>query len=559
MLVLQVLQGPDRGQRFSLPEGEPQLIGRSSEALPIVDDTVSRRHAELTPDDDGWYLNDLQSANGTFLNGVQIHERTRLSAGDQIKCGSTLLLFTLASGSPPPTEAIRLFEDGDLDVTVEGRTDPNADSMILAAPDPVRAARDHLRIVYAVAELMASGSGQRELLEAVMDLVFAEFRPDRGFILLGSDPASALDPVVVRYRERPKTVDEGRIPVSRTIIDHVLTRREGVLSTNAMNDNRFRSGDSVADYGIRSAICIPIVAGPRTFGVIQIDSQLAQFTFTDAQLELLSAVGRMTGVAMVSSEQVETRIQTERLAAMGQTVATLSHSIKNILQGLRGGADAVELALNRGDLDLAREGWPILMRNLDRILTLTVNMLAFSRQTTVEADLVDSATVVHEATDLIARHCEHAGIALIHDLDDDAPPVPLDASGVHQALMNLLFNAVEAAPAKRGIVTVATNYDAAAHELHIAVTDNGPGMDTATAARACDAFMSTKGQRGTGLGLAVARKIMEEHGGRLVIDSAPGAGTTVTLVAPTGGGVTSAADTQLPQPIDEDPLAEEWE
>src|SRR5688572_24042439 len=97
VLVLHILQGPDRGKKFELPAHEPQLIGRSSEALPISDTTVSRRHAELTPDDGRWFLRDLKSANGTWVNGRRIiDERVQLAPGDQIRCGSTLLVFAVS-------------------------------------------------------------------------------------------------------------------------------------------------------------------------------------------------------------------------------------------------------------------------------------------------------------------------------------------------------------------------------------------------------------------------------------------------------------------------------
>src|SRR5262245_46412909 len=369
VLVLHILQGPDRGKKFELPAHEPQLIGRSTEALPITDTTVSRRHAELTPDEGRWYLRDLESANGTFINGRKItEERVQLSPGDQIRCGSTLLVFAVApdekrnGGSPISMMPPEMF-----DVTVERQMASDAATMISAAADPVRAAADHLRVIYALTALTASTIDRQELLEKVMDLIFSEFRADRGFILLQERPTDRPDPAVVRYKVRPKTLDEGRIPVSRTIVQHTLERGEGILSTNAMNDDRFRSGDSVRDYGIRSAICVPIRTAERTFGVIHIDSSLASFSFTPQQLRLLNAVGQHTGLALQSAEALNQMMRTERLAAMGETVASLSHSIKNILQGLRGGADAVELALKKKDLKLAEEGWPILARNLDRI------------------------------------------------------------------------------------------------------------------------------------------------------------------------------------------------
>jgi len=184
----------------------------------------------------------------------------------------------------------------------------------------------------------------------------------------------------------------------------------------------------VRDYGIRSAICVPITAGERVFGVIQIDSQIANFTFTENQLQLLNAIGQHTGLAMLSAELVQTRVRTERLAAIGQTVASLSHSIKNILQGLRGGIDAVELALRKNDHGLAQEGWPIVTRNLDRIFNLTLNMLAYSRQSNLEIEFVDANALVIELSEMLGAECDRRQIGLLHDLADDLPPVPLDVS-----------------------------------------------------------------------------------------------------------------------------------
>src|SRR5688572_27385298 len=119
VLVLQILQGPDRGKKFELPAHEPQLIGRSSEALPITDSTVSRRHAELTPDDGRWYLRDLESANGTFVNGQRIKERVLLSPGDQIRCGSTLLAFAVTQDEDQRSSPVALMPAEAFDVTVE--------------------------------------------------------------------------------------------------------------------------------------------------------------------------------------------------------------------------------------------------------------------------------------------------------------------------------------------------------------------------------------------------------------------------------------------------------
>jgi len=564
VLVLQVIQGPDRGKVYELPANEPQLIGRSSEALPISDTTVSRRHAELTPDDGRWYLRDLESANGTFVNGHRIAERVQLQAGDQVRCGSTLFVLSSAR-EDRKTTPIDVLPDEVFDINVQNtamsKAASNDDSMVLGSPDPSAAASGHLRLIYKLTELTATILDREELLNRVMELIFAQFQPDRGFIVLLKDADAAPEQAVVRYRTRPKSVDEGRIPVSRTIIRHALQNREGVLSTNAMDDTRFRSGDSVYEYGIRSAICVPILAGERIFGVIHIDSSLANFTFTEPQLHLLTAIGQHTGLALRSVEAVDARMHNERLAAIGQTVASLSHSIKNILQGLRGGADAVELAINREDLSLAREGWPILARNLDRIYTLTANMLAYSKPRELEIELTDVHKLIREVMELMQRRCDEKSVALLFDPAEHMPPIPTDVDALHQALMNLLTNALEAVPAKKGAISIASEYDASEHEARITVADNGPGVPETMRESIFEPFHSTKGQRGTGLGLSVSRKIVREHGGDLVLAepaSANGAaGATFIVSLPVDRSGFDLGDTSLPRPLASEEINEQ--
>ena len=103
MLALHVAAGPDAGKRFLLPDTEPQLIGRSTEALGSTDPSVSRRHAELTPSGGRWHLRDLHSTHGTWLNGQRIEARAELRAGDVIRCGATEFhVQAVDSASPAP-------------------------------------------------------------------------------------------------------------------------------------------------------------------------------------------------------------------------------------------------------------------------------------------------------------------------------------------------------------------------------------------------------------------------------------------------------------------------
>lgn len=530
MLILNVIQGPGKGRRFELPSNEPQMIGRSSEALPLRDPTISRRHAELTPDDGKWFIRDLDSTNGTFVNGLPVTSRYELQVGDEVRTGSSVLLF----GREEVTchREVFVFEPTAADVSVDGEVPSSEDSMIMAVPEPREAAQFQLKVLYELTKLIGSATDQDQLLERVMDVIFAYIQADHGAILLGTSPADTPNPSVTRHRQRPKDAQPIPIAVSQTIVKYALEREVGVLSSNAMSDKRFASGESVHSLGIRSVLCAPITFKDRRFGVIYLDSNVANYTYTDDQLHLLTAIGVQTGLALANAEMYVERLQRERLAVVGETVASLSHSVKNILQGMRGGADLVELGLRKDSNKLMTSGWRIVARNLERIYELTMNMLAFSKQSKAEPEMLNLAPLLEEIVALVQKQYDGKQVALLVDLAEDLPPAPLDAAGIHQAVLNLLSNALDAAEPKVGAVTLICSYEAARQSIRIQVRDNGVGIHWENLKRLFQPFHSTKGLRGTGLGLVVTKKIVEEHGGRVMVDSTPGKGSTFTIMLP---------------------------
>ena len=562
MLVLTIIQGPDKGRIFELPDDEPQLLGRSSEALPLSDSTVSRRHAEMTPDGGQWFVRDLGSQNGTWVNGVRIEGRIKLKPGDQVRTGATLLIFGRGVGAP--THSPVRFTREHINDRVERTLASNEDSVILSEPEPRQAAADHLRIIYKLTTLTTQIPDRQRLLEGVMDLVFGEFKPERGCIMMldapqpgdtadesdappRPDPAAKPRPAVVRYAIDPAKLSDTEPPmdIPRSILQHALIKGEGVLlgggSGHKHAASGFKAGDSVMQLSIRSAVCSPIRFRDRTFGAIYIDSSLANYSFTAEQLALLNAVGQHTGLALANSELYAQKLHAERLAAMGETVASLSHSVKNILQGLRGGADVVEMGLKKDDLKVARGGWGILKRNLDRIMGLTMNMLAYSRPRTLEVELVKVGPLLEDCASLLKDRCTAKGVTLLIDVDADLPPIPMDSGQMHQALMNLMTNAVEAVAPQVGNVTVRAQFFPAGGrsklisplgEAHISVIDNGPGIAPEMSGRIFEPFFTTKGLRGTGLGLAVTKRVAELHHGRVELKSSPNRGTTFTFILP---------------------------
>src|SRR5207247_2353152 len=197
-----VLQGPDKGRRFELPDA-PALVGRESRQLPLSDNTVSRRHAELVPGDDGWVLRDLGSSNGTYINGLRVTNRYTLKLGDQVRVGRTLMVFGAQKGVTKGRGGdVNLASEMDgMDASIMHTVASNDDSMVLAVPEPAAAAMNNLKILYQLGAALGSSFDIQQVLEVVMDLVFEHVKADRGIVLLTDGKSGEPVPRVVRTRE----------------------------------------------------------------------------------------------------------------------------------------------------------------------------------------------------------------------------------------------------------------------------------------------------------------------------------------------------------------------
>ena len=558
MPALTVIQGPDQGKAFDL-NGETLIIGRDPACdVALRDPGISRHHARLELKGNRYVLKDAGSANGTFINGLRITE-SALQTGDQIRVGNTVLAMGL-----PPAESAPVEHRGlPIRVDTEGKVDSSIMATAAASGDPhlafaggenlteMRTSIVGLAALYRIAEMLAHDYDIDHLLAGVMDMIFDVVDADRGFILLRDERTGAMVPKAIRYREElleqirreqsaegPRPVplegaaEKSLITVSRTIINYVLARGEGVLSTNAMQDQRFEEGESVQDFGIRSAIAVPIKSRFRVLGIIHVDTHVSQGQFSQDDLKLMAAIGSQTGLAVENASLMANQVQQERLAAVGQAIASLSHYIKNILQGIQGGSHAIETGLGRTDVDTIGKGWEIVRRNLHRINSLVLDMLSYSRTAAPNLAKTSVNAILREVAELAGPAAREKKVALTTNLDSTVPEIKVDPDGLHHACLNIINNAIESAPPLTGKVEVSTRFSTAANEVCITVTDNGPGIPPDEQPKIFQAFYSTKGHKGTGLGLAAAKKIVDEHGGRIVLKSKPGEGASFVVRLP---------------------------
>lgn len=220
--------------------------------------------------------------------------------------------------------------------------------------------------------------------------------------------------------------------------------------------------------------------------------------------------------------------RSERLALVGQMLAQITHEVRNPLNALSLNAELLADELDQLHAPAGHEAWEVLAMisgEVERLTDLTGHYLQLARRPPTRPAPTDLQRIVDDVSRLVEPELEALG-ATLQRVQEPLPRMLLDDNQLRQALLNVLHNALEA-----GARTLRLEVGRVGDELHVALHDDGPGMSADEVRHATDPFWSTKAS-GTGLGLAITRQILEDHDGRVEVDSVPGEGTTVTLVLP---------------------------
>ncbi len=621
MASLFVVRGRNQGSYFQL-RSAVHRIGREGHCdIQLLDSEVSRTHAEIRCQATAgkYQLLDLGSSNGTRINGEKVQNHW-LQSGDRIEIGQSLLIFT-GTGLPASLDAAH-------GVDIVGKSRDSEASQIVSSlsrsaatgPPSASDAERSLEVIYRTAIAVGRGEDLDTVLDRILQLVFDWVDADRGCIMLKDPDTGQLQPAARCDRQLSKpneslgksdslhlttspksdsssatnvNTDE-RIAISRTILDYVIDRREGVRTTDAKGDDRFESAASIVQAGVREALCVPLQGRYDIVGALYVDTYSSpgrlmqsggQPRFTDEHLRLITAIGYQAALAIEDTFYYSALVQSERLAAMGQTIAMISHHVKNILQGIRGGSYLIDAGLKRDDNDAVRRGWSIVERNQDRISNLVLDMLSFSKEREPERIDADLNATVSDVIELMHSRARELDVQLGCDLADDLPTAKFDPDAIHRALLNLVTNAIDAAKAgvdaqddvadsiteiqsieqttddvsstsdtleslpphaptgplaedvpnpddDQAKVFVQTKF-VAGHGWRVDVIDNGLGVPPEQREKIFSLFESSKGSTGTGLGLPVSAKILREHDGDIqVLDSPVGRGSCFRIWLP---------------------------
>lgn len=229
-------------------------------------------------------------------------------------------------------------------------------------------------------------------------------------------------------------------------------------------------------------------------------------------------------------------VQSERLAAVGQTVSGLAHYVKNILIGLKGGSYVVDVGIKKDNTEKLIAGWKTIKRNIKRVGDLTQDLLTYSKQREPEFEACNPNEITSDVIELVTDVAASKGIIISREFDTAIGDVMADPQTIHRSLLNLVNNAIDACmededTSKKHEVKITTYMDEN-NFVGFDVKDNGCGMDENIQKQLFDPMFSSKGGKGTGLGLLVTSKLIEEHKGEIVTKSSSGEGSTFTIKLP---------------------------
>lgn len=331
MLHLRVISGSSKGRTISMGESQlPLTIGRGPENKIALDHTaVSRFHCVISSEKDAYYVEDLGSTNGTFLNGRRI-TKERLSPGDELIIANVGIVIEASPSSIYQSHAplrmnvsidIRPKSDNSLTLTNPTESIGFEDFLSCCTLEEDSQSNNALRILYNADRAFRDIEDLKQLLENLLQLIMENIPASRGYVFLLQRDTGNLVP----YARRPNHVtdDDAEIVVSQTILQTAVRQKSSIISSDALVDERFIHSRSVAQLAVRSAMCVPLMNRGNVLGIVYVDSTSEANLFSRKDLALLSAVALKAGIAVDNA-----RLYEDLRGLFYNTVETLVRTIQ---------------------------------------------------------------------------------------------------------------------------------------------------------------------------------------------------------------------------------------
>ena len=353
----------------------------------------------------------------------------------------------------------------------------------------------------------------------VISMIVSRIGAEHGYIMLNNTYGN-LKNVACKFSSE----NENLITASPALIKKVMDTGETAVVEDALKSDEFKDDSSFQRFNISSAVCVPVKTDEETYGVIYVDSSSGA-NWDSRDISLLEVVADYAGLAVVKYEN-------KRLVDSGKATLNLSHSVKNILQMISGAAEVIDYGLKKNKIKRVKRSWQILRPNLDRLRKFMLDMLDYSKDRKIELGPCNFNETIKSSVELLKDKLHQIDSTIVIVTDPKMPVVELDSERIHEMSLNLILNAIDIVDQSKGIVKAETRYFEEDKVVKLMVTDNGPGMTEEVKNKIFTPFESGKNKLGTGLGMAIAKQIIDQHEGTIEIDSKIGEGTTFTVTLP---------------------------
>jgi len=350
---------------------------------------------------------------------------------------------------------------------------------------------------------------QRELRTLMLSNIIS--KAQRGLVIINTQgEVLIVNPAARRILD----LDSGGIFTPQDIYDKLPERAVNAIHS-AKGDFRI---DDLTLFSEREEDAVPVNLGYE------------QLRHGNNMLGFLLAFQDLRDIRRLEREKLEA----ERMGAVGQTVSGLAHGVKNLVTALEGGMYMLSSGMNTGKAERIAQGMDMLQRNIERIGTFVKTFLSFARGREIKVKINNPVDVAKEVVDLYRVRAAEQQVRLEIEADAGIAPAPLDYESLHESLTNLVGNAIDAClmSTEKEDKFVRMRVFEKDSVITYEVSDNGCGMDYAVKQKVFTNFFTTKGQGGTGLGLLMTKKIVQEHGGYMEMESEFGHGTSFRICLP---------------------------
>ncbi|MDZ4860682.1 MAG: ATP-binding protein [Candidatus Hydrogenedentes bacterium] len=403
------------------------------------------------------------------------------------------------------------------------------------APDDLRRTVD---VLYRVHRLVALVTDLPTLLHGIMDESKQVAKAEACALILYDSITQDLyfEVALGQTGDQGALKREVRLKLGQGIAGAAALERTSINIANAREDERFyKQADDASGFETRSLLAVPLVDRDKLIGVLEVVNKIGAAAFSNADMHIMEMFGGLVATSIANARLIDENLRAERLAAIGQAVAGLSHYAKNIITGLSGSVDLIDQGFAQNNLEFIERSWPIFKRSTHRIATFVEDMLSFSKHRVPVIEKFEIENVIRDVCETVTGTITRKRINVLVHTDGVKGELAADQRGMYRCLLNLVTNAADAVPREGGEIRI-TAMTAESGAMVVEVADNGAGVPEDLARQIFDPFFSTKGSQGTGLGLAVTQKIVVEHGGQISVSRAPEGGALFRMVLPQDTG-----------------------